>query len=70
MGKPMKYALEEVEGASKLTYFFAGQIEQAYGRASINRPGHLNLLLRQPFGVVAAIVPWNFPIEIVCEDCR
>lgn len=24
--------------------------------------GHLNLTLKQPYGVVAAIIPWNVPI--------
>lgn len=65
MGKPISAHREEVETACEITNFFAGQVEQAYGQSSLNAPHHLNISLRQPFGVVAAIVPWNFPTMIV-----
>ena len=66
MGKPTIFSKGEVETACSLTNFVAGQVEQAYGQTSLNVPGHLNFSLRQPFGVVAAIIPWNFPTAIVC----
>lgn len=65
MGKPTSAHGGEVETACDITNFFAGQVEQAYGQSSLNAPNHLNISLRQPFGVVAAIVPWNFPTMIV-----
>ncbi|KAK3896517.1 aldehyde dehydrogenase domain-containing protein [Staphylotrichum tortipilum] len=42
------------------TYAEAGYNVQ--GRSSLNTPGFLNVTLRQPFGVVAAIIPWNVPL--------
>jgi aldehyde dehydrogenase (NAD+) len=32
------------------------------GTTSLNTPGYINMTLRQPYGVVAAIIPWNFPL--------
>ncbi|KAJ9602733.1 hypothetical protein H2200_012927 [Cladophialophora chaetospira] len=64
MGKPVSAHKGEVETACDITNFFAGQVEQAYGQTSLNAPNHLNISLRQPFGVVAAIIPWNFPTMI------
>ncbi|KEF58269.1 uncharacterized protein A1O9_06195 [Exophiala aquamarina CBS 119918] len=68
MGKPISAHRGEVETACDITNFFAGQVEQAYGQTSLNAPHHLNISLRQPFGVVAAIVPWNFPTMIWCHE--
>ncbi|KAK5657889.1 hypothetical protein OQA88_2438 [Cercophora sp. LCS_1] len=33
------------------------------GQASINTPGHVTMTLRQPYGVVALIIPWNAPVH-------
>lgn len=32
------------------------------GTTSLNTPGHLSMTFRQPFGVAAAIIPWNYPL--------
>lgn len=33
-----------------------------HGETSLHTPGFVNLTLRQPFGVVGAIIPWNVPL--------
>lgn len=33
------------------------------GQASVNTPGHVTMTLRQPYGVVALIIPWNAPVH-------
>lgn len=42
--------------------FFAGAADKIYGQAIPVDETHLSLVLREPFGVVAQIIPWNFPI--------
>ncbi|OQE11063.1 hypothetical protein PENVUL_c003G05235 [Penicillium vulpinum] len=42
--------------------YFAGGGWTAQGTASLNTPDHLNLTVKQPYGVVALIIPWNFPL--------
>lgn len=47
--------------------YFSGLVEIASGQTSLNAADHLNMMIRQPFGVVAAIVPWNFPTMLVSD---
>ena len=65
MGKPVSQVAEDVEEGRNIINYFSGLVEIAGGSASLNSPDHLNLMIRQPFGVVAAIVPWNFPTMLV-----
>lgn len=65
MGKPVHAGLEDVQAACDISNFFAGQVETAMGESSVNLPDFLSVSLRQPYGVVAAIVPWNFPTMLV-----
>lgn len=66
MGKPVSVAEGDVEESRNISNYFAGLVELADGETSLNSPDHLNMMVRQPFGVVAAIIPWNFPVLIVC----
>ena len=34
----------------------------AQGRSSLHSPGFVNLVLKQPIGVVGCIIPWNAPV--------
>ncbi|KAL2173317.1 aldehyde dehydrogenase domain-containing protein [Thermothelomyces heterothallicus CBS 202.75] len=35
------------------------------GQASVNTPGLVTMTLRQPYGVVALIIPWNAPVHFL-----
>ncbi|KAL4779599.1 aldehyde dehydrogenase domain-containing protein [Aspergillus varians] len=60
-GKPISAYLDAGIGADAFSYFAeAGWTVQ--GTSSLNTPGHLNMTLRQPYGVVACIIPWNVPM--------
>ncbi|KAJ4331973.1 hypothetical protein N0V95_009766, partial [Ascochyta clinopodiicola] len=61
MGKPISTHGVDVNYAVTQYNYFA---EAAYpqGHTSLNTPGFLNMSLRQPFGVVAIIIPWNAPL--------
>ena len=65
MGKPVSQVGEDIEEGRNIMNFFSGLVELTHGDTSLNTPGHLNMMVRQPFGVVAAIVPWNFPTMLV-----
>ena len=47
--------------------YFAAMLREVKGETLINGPRHLNLTLRQPFGVVAKINPFNHPFRF-CAD--
>ncbi|KAJ5971316.1 Aldehyde dehydrogenase N-terminal [Penicillium vulpinum] len=61
MGRPVSGYFDSY--AAAITFdFFAENGYQALGTTSLNTPGYVNMTVRQPFGVVAAIIPWNVPI--------
>lgn len=65
MGKPLHDGIGDIQEASDISNYFAGLVELADGETSVNSADSLNISLRQPFGVVASIIPWNFPSMIV-----
>ena len=47
--------------------YFAGLVTEIKGETMTRQPGHLNLTLRQPYGVVAKINPFNHPFRFCAE---
>ncbi|KAJ0415334.1 Aldehyde/histidinol dehydrogenase [Aspergillus carlsbadensis] len=61
MGRPVSGYWDAKAAAQKLRYF-ATCAWNAQGTTSLNTPGFVNMTLRQPYGVVAVIIPWNVPV--------
>ncbi|KAL4922714.1 aldehyde dehydrogenase domain-containing protein [Aspergillus aurantiobrunneus] len=60
-GKPISRYIDAGTAADHFSYFAeAGWTVQ--GASSLNTPGHLNMTVKQPYGVVACIIPWNLPM--------
>ena len=66
IGKPIADARDEVQLGARVFEYYAGAISKFYGQTIPVARGGLDITLRQPMGVVAAIVPWNFPFPIGC----
>ncbi|PYI20377.1 succinate-semialdehyde dehydrogenase [Aspergillus violaceofuscus CBS 115571] len=65
-GKPLAEALGEIDYALTFTWWFVGEPERISGSiAPAAIPGRRILTVKQPIGVVAALVPWNFPVAMV-----
>jgi acyl-CoA reductase-like NAD-dependent aldehyde dehydrogenase len=65
-GKPVAQATGEVVlGADFLTYF-AGHAELPNGRTHPADAGYFVYSVREPYGVVGAISPWNYPFLLAC----
>jgi betaine-aldehyde dehydrogenase len=63
-GKPIRDARDEVLGAAQCFEYYAGAATRIFGETiPVTSPG-LDFTLREPVGVVALIVPWNFPLTI------
>jgi aldehyde dehydrogenase (NAD+) len=60
MGRPVGGYFDANYAAVHFNYF--GEAGYAQGHTSLNTPGFLNMSLRQPFGVVGIIIPWNAPL--------
>src|SRR3954468_2529155 len=50
--------------AAKTIQWYAETIDKVYGEVGPTGPDALSLVTREPIGVVAAMVPWNYPLII------
>ncbi|MSU03755.1 MAG: aldehyde dehydrogenase [Pedosphaera sp.] len=66
VGKPIADARDEVALGARVFEFYAGAVSKFGGQTLPVSRGGFDFTLRQPMGVVAAIVPWNFPFPIAC----
>ena len=64
-GTEISMALKAEPGSAAGTFrYYAETIDKTYGEIAPTAPNVLGLIHREPVGVVAAIVPWNFPMMI------
>jgi gamma-glutamyl-gamma-aminobutyraldehyde dehydrogenase/4-guanidinobutyraldehyde dehydrogenase/NAD-dependent aldehyde dehydrogenase len=62
MGKTVSSALGDLSGAIACMRYQAELIDKLYGEVAPTGEGSLAMVLREPLGVVASIVPWNYPM--------
>jgi len=63
VGKPISDSRDEVAMVAEVLHFYAGAVDKHRG-ATVPVAAGVDLTFNEPLGVVAAIVPWNFPIAI------
>jgi aldehyde dehydrogenase (NAD+) len=62
-GKPIFESRQiEIPAAAECFEYYAGWADKVMGETIPVRGNYLTYTLREPLGVVAAIVPWNFPL--------
>jgi betaine-aldehyde dehydrogenase len=66
MGKPIAGARGEVLMGARTFRYYAGALLMPQGETIPVARGGFDFTLRQPLGVIACIVPWNFPFAIAC----
>ena len=67
MGKPISDSLHiDVPGAAGALSWSGEAIDKIYDEVAATPHDQLGLVTREPVGVVAAIVPWNFPLMMAC----
>lgn len=65
MGKPIRVAYEiELRAIIRCLRFYGELADKESGDISPTEVGELALVSREPAGVVAAVVPWNFPLTL------
>jgi acyl-CoA reductase-like NAD-dependent aldehyde dehydrogenase len=65
VGKPIRDTLSvDVPSAAKTIQWYGETVDKLYGEIGPTGPDALSLVTREPIGVVAAIVPWNYPLII------
>lgn len=64
-GKPIKEARGEVSMALTMLRYYAGfGFRQTGSLMAANHPQRSTIIRDEPFGVVVAIIPWNFPLAM------
>ncbi len=63
-GKPIREARFDIQGTVDAFRYYAGWTTKLEGQTIPVRGDVLNYTLREPVGVVGAIIPWNFPLQM------
>ncbi|YBV94054.1 aldehyde dehydrogenase (plasmid) [Phyllobacteriaceae bacterium JZ32] len=70
MGKLVKDAATvDVPGSAAIFQWYAEAIDKIYDEIAPVGEGNLALVRREPLGVVGAVVPWNFPLDMATWKC-
>ncbi len=65
MGKPVQDAATvDVPGATMFFQWYAEAIDKVYDEIAPTGAGDLAMIIREPLGVIGAVVPWNFPLDM------
>jgi succinate-semialdehyde dehydrogenase/glutarate-semialdehyde dehydrogenase len=61
MGKPIKGGIEEIEKCASVCHYYAANAKDFIKDQLVPTEASKSYVSFQPFGVVLAIMPWNFP---------
>lgn len=65
MGKPVQDAYNvDVPGAAHVFSWYAESLDKLYDQVAPTASDALATITREPLGVIGAVVPWNFPLDL------
>jgi aldehyde dehydrogenase (NAD+) len=65
VGKPLKQGRADALALARYLEFYGGAADKVHGETLPYQNGYTALTWREPHGVTAHIVPWNYPMQIV-----
>jgi aldehyde dehydrogenase (NAD+) len=65
VGKPLKQAHADALALSRYLEFYAGACDKLHGETIPYLADYTVYTLREPHGVTAHIIPWNYPMQII-----
>jgi aldehyde dehydrogenase (NAD+) len=65
VGKPLQQARADALALARYMEFYGGAADKIMGETIPYQEGYTVYTLRQPHGVTAHIVPWNYPMQII-----
>jgi len=66
-GKPVRQGRADVTATMRYYEFYGGAADKIHGDTIPFLSGYTALTLREPHGVVAGIIPWNYPMQILAR---
>ncbi|WP_327869129.1 aldehyde dehydrogenase family protein [Alkalihalophilus marmarensis] len=67
-GKPLSQSENDVENSARYFEYYAGMADKMFGETIPVEPGILDYTIREPIGVSAQIIPWNYPLQIASRS--
>lgn len=68
VGKPLSQAYADVDSAIRYFRFYGGAADKVMGDTIPIEDGLLDFVVREPVGVTAHIIPWNYPLQIISRS--
>ncbi|MGH8233563.1 MAG: aldehyde dehydrogenase family protein [Rhodanobacteraceae bacterium] len=65
VGKPLGQSLTDAKALARYFEFYAGAADKLMGYTVPYQAGFVVRVEREPYGVVAIIIPWNYPMQII-----
>lgn len=65
VGKPLTQSRNDAIALARYCEFYAGAVDKTHGETIPYQSGYTVLTVREPFGVTAHIIPWNYPMQII-----
>ncbi len=65
VGKPLKQGRADAVALARYLEFYGGAADKVHGQTIPFANGYTAFTLREPHGVTAHIVPWNYPMQII-----
>jgi aldehyde dehydrogenase (NAD+) len=65
VGKPLRQGRADAVALARYLEFYGGAADKVMGQTIPFANGYTALTLREPHGVTAHIVPWNYPMQII-----
>ena len=65
VGKPLGQARRDALALARYCEFYAGAADKLHGETLPYLEGYTVMTLREPHGVTAHVVPWNYPMQII-----
>lgn len=62
VGKPLRDAVAETTKVAEMFEYYAGWADKQHGEVIPVPTSHLTYTVREPYGVVAQMTPWNAPV--------
>ena len=63
-GKPLTQARADISACARYFRFYGGGADKLHGETIPYETGFTVMTLREPYGVCAQIIPWNYPAQI------
>ncbi len=64
VGKPLAQAEADIRALSRYCEFYGGAADKLHGETLPYEAGYTVMALREPLGVTAHIIPWNYPAQM------